>query len=113
MHFVHQILFSSFRDCIFLSVLNSGVSLISGFAIFAVLGFMAKEQQVDIKFVAESGPGLAFIAYPKALTMMPFPQFWGALFFFMLFLLGLDSLVRSYLKTIPTLRSELEMIFQT
>uniref|UniRef100_H2YII6 Transporter n=1 Tax=Ciona savignyi TaxID=51511 RepID=H2YII6_CIOSA len=78
-------------DCIALSILNSGVSFVSGFAIFAILGFMAKEQGVDIKYVAESGPGLAFIAYPKALTLLPMPQFWGCLFFFMLFLLGLDS----------------------
>jgi len=83
--------YNSYRDCIFLSCLNSGVSLIAGFAIFAVLGFMAKEQGVHIKDVAVSGPGLAFIAYPKALTLMPMPQFWGCLFFFMLFLLGLDS----------------------
>uniref|UniRef100_H2YJY3 Transporter n=1 Tax=Ciona savignyi TaxID=51511 RepID=H2YJY3_CIOSA len=83
--------YNSYRDCIALSILNSGVSFVSGFAIFAILGFMAKEQGVDIKYVAESGPGLAFIAYPKALTLLPMPQFWGCLFFFMLFLLGLDS----------------------
>lgn len=83
--------YNSYRDCIILSGLNSGVSFVSGFAIFAVLGFMAKEQGVSIEDVAESGPGLAFIAYPKALTLLPMPQFWGCLFFFMLFLLGLDS----------------------
>ncbi|CAK8675192.1 unnamed protein product [Clavelina lepadiformis] len=83
--------YNSYRDCIILSVLNSGVSFIAGLAIFSVLGFMAKEQGIDIKEVAESGPGLAFIAYPKALTLLPMPQLWGCLFFFMLFLLGLDS----------------------
>lgn len=83
--------YNSYRDCILLSCLNSGVSFIAGFAIFSVLGFMAKEQGVNIKQVAESGPGLAFIAYPKALALMPMPQLWGCLFFFMLFLLGLDS----------------------
>jgi len=88
--------YNSYRDCILLSCLNSGVSIVAGFAIFPVLGFMAKEQNVTIEEVAESGPGLAFIAYPKALTLMPLPQLWGCLFFFMLFMLGLDSEVSSY-----------------
>ncbi|KAH0630190.1 hypothetical protein JD844_012904 [Phrynosoma platyrhinos] len=79
------------RDCLLLGCLNSGTSFVSGFAIFSVLGFMAQEQGVDIADVAESGPGLAFIAYPKAVSMMPLPTFWAILFFIMLLLLGLDS----------------------
>uniref|UniRef100_A0A674B5U5 Transporter n=1 Tax=Salmo trutta TaxID=8032 RepID=A0A674B5U5_SALTR len=78
-------------DCLLLGGLNSGTSFVSGFAIFSVLGFMAQEQGVDIADVAESGPGLAFIAYPKAVSMMPMPTFWAILFFIMLLLLGLDS----------------------
>uniref|UniRef100_A0A8C4YMJ6 Transporter n=2 Tax=Gopherus evgoodei TaxID=1825980 RepID=A0A8C4YMJ6_9SAUR len=80
-----------YRDCFMLCFLNSATSFVAGFAIFSVLGFMAQEQGVPISEVAESGPGLAFIAYPKAVTMMPVSQLWSCLFFLMLIFLGLDS----------------------
>lgn len=80
-----------YRDCVYLCLLNSGTSFVAGFAIFSVLGFMAYEQNMHISKVAESGPGLAFIAYPRAVAMMPFPQLWAIFFFTMIILLGLDS----------------------
>ncbi|XP_034470661.1 sodium- and chloride-dependent GABA transporter 2-like [Hippoglossus hippoglossus] len=80
-----------YKDAFALCLLNSATSLVAGFAIFSVLGFMSYELGVDIATVAESGPGLAFIAYPRAVAMMPLPQLWAACFFLMIVFLGVDS----------------------
>ncbi|XP_066447007.1 sodium- and chloride-dependent betaine transporter-like isoform X2 [Eleutherodactylus coqui] len=87
----NQYKYNCYRDCIVLCLFDSFTSFMGGFAIFSVLGFMAQEQGLPISEVAESGPGLAFIVYPKAVTMMPVSQLWSCLFFFMVILLGLDS----------------------
>lgn len=86
-----------YKDVYILSCCNSGVSVVSGFAIFAVLGFMANSWDVpgvDVSNVAKSGAGLAFIAFPQAILEMPMKAsqpYWAVAFFFMIFVLGLDS----------------------
>ncbi|KAI5623797.1 hypothetical protein C0J50_16478, partial [Silurus asotus] len=80
-----------YRDCFWLCLLNSGTSFVAGFAVFSVLGFMSHVQGVPIEDVAESGPGLAFVAYPQAVALMPLPQLWAVCFFIMIILLGLDT----------------------
>ncbi|XP_062285093.1 sodium- and chloride-dependent betaine transporter-like [Scomber scombrus] len=80
-----------YKDCFWLCLLNSGTSFVAGFVVFSVLGFMAQKQGVTVDAVAESGPGLAFIAYPQATAMIPFPQLWTVCFFLMLIFLSADT----------------------
>ncbi|KAK5912544.1 hypothetical protein CesoFtcFv8_002404 [Champsocephalus esox] len=80
-----------YKDTFVLCLVNGASSFVAGFAIFSVLGFMSYEQGVPISEVAASGPGLAFIAYPRAMAMMPFPQLWSICFFVMVILLGADT----------------------
>ncbi|XP_029462566.1 sodium- and chloride-dependent neutral and basic amino acid transporter B(0+)-like isoform X1 [Rhinatrema bivittatum] len=80
-----------YLDVITVSVTNCLTSVFAGFAIFSVLGHMAHVLEIPISEVAESGFGLAFIAYPAALVQLPLSPFWSILFFFMLMTLGLDT----------------------
>ncbi|MEQ2277043.1 hypothetical protein XENORESO_018427 [Xenotaenia resolanae] len=79
------------KDCLALCCLNSATSIFAGFAVFSVIGFMAQDLNIPISEVTASGPGLAFIAYPKALSLLPGSSFWAVLFFLMILFLGLDS----------------------
>jgi neurotransmitter:Na+ symporter, NSS family len=67
------------------------ISLFAGFVVFAVLGYMAWTTSSTVAEVATSGPGLAFVVFPQALSLMPLPGLFSALFFFMLLTLGIDS----------------------
>ncbi|NXE84270.1 SC6A7 protein, partial [Cochlearius cochlearius] len=80
------------RDTLVIAIGNCCTSFFAGFAIFSVLGHMAWRKQVPVGSVANSGPGLAFVAYPEALSLLPGSPFWSILFFLMLFTLGVDTL---------------------
>uniref|UniRef100_A0A914E5J5 Uncharacterized protein n=1 Tax=Acrobeloides nanus TaxID=290746 RepID=A0A914E5J5_9BILA len=80
-----------FRDAMLVSFADGFMSIFGGVAVFNVLGFMATRLNLRINDVVQSGTGLAFIAYPEAISHMPVPWLWALLFFVMLWLLGVDS----------------------
>ncbi|XP_076436470.1 sodium- and chloride-dependent GABA transporter 1-like [Babylonia areolata] len=79
------------RDALILTLIGEGTSIFGGFPIFAVLGNMAYVSGQAIDKVVASGPGLAFVVYPEAISLMPLPQLWAFLFFFMIVTLAIDS----------------------
>lgn len=79
------------KDALIVTAANAFTSIYAGFAIFAMLGFLALKTGLPVEEVAEQGPGLAFVAYPEALLQLPVPTLWALIFFFMLFVLGLGS----------------------
>lgn len=74
-----------------MSLTNVFTAVFAGFAVFSVMGFMAHNLDVEVSDVVRDGPGLAFIAYPEAVLLMPMQHLWAILFFFMMFILGMGS----------------------
>ncbi|KAI5093587.1 sodium- and chloride-dependent neutral and basic amino acid transporter B(0+) [Silurus meridionalis] len=82
---------NSYKDTIIVCITNCSTSIFAGFAIFSILGHMAHIYKKPVSEVAQAEFGLAFIAYPDALSKLPVSPLWSILFFFMLITLGLDS----------------------
>ncbi|VAX34075.1 Sodium-dependent transporter [hydrothermal vent metagenome] len=79
------------RYALLTAFINSGYSLFAGFAVFSVLGFMSTSQGEPLSGVVSQSIGLAFVAYPKAISLMPGGNIFGAIFFLCLVVAGLSS----------------------
>jgi len=82
------------KDAYIISIGNCFFSFIAGFAVFGTLGYMAHTTGKPIDDVVTKELGLAFVAYPQAIKLMPaFARTFGVLFFSSLVIAGLSSAV--------------------
>jgi len=80
------------KDSLAISGLNCAFSLFIGFGVFAVLGYMANATGQSIDKVVTESIGLTFVAFPKAISLLPaFSKIFGILFFASLVIAGLSS----------------------
>ncbi|KAK3591522.1 hypothetical protein CHS0354_031630 [Potamilus streckersoni] len=80
-----------YMDAMVTASINCLTSLLAGFVVFAVLGYMAHIQGRNMDDLAIEGPGLVFFVYPEAIGSLQGSVFWSIIFFIMLITLGLDS----------------------
>ncbi len=80
-----------FKNSIIVACSNSAYEVFAGVGVFSILGYMALQQGVPIQQTVKSGIGLAFVAYPQAMSLLPFGRVFGLLFFFLLMIAGISS----------------------
>ena len=89
--------YGSYRDTknpvvansLIVSLVNSGVSFLSGFVVWSTIGYL-RHINSDVSDKTSS-IGLAFIAYPTAVSKIEIATFWNLLLFLIIFLLGIAS----------------------
>ena len=73
---------------------NCSFSFLMGFAVFGTLGYMATTTGQEVGDVVASGIGLAFVVFPKALSLLPgLNTVTAVVFFTCLVVAGLSSLI--------------------
>lgn len=80
-----------FKNSLIVGFSNSCYEVCAGFGVFSILGYMATQQGRAINEVVTDGIGLAFVAYPQAISMLPYGRLFGLLFFLLLIIAGISS----------------------
>jgi NSS family neurotransmitter:Na+ symporter len=82
------------KDAVIISIGDCAFSFFAGFAVFGTLGYMATKTGQPVSEVVKESIGLAFVAYPQAISLMPaFANLFGVVFFVSLVIAGLSSAV--------------------
>ena len=81
-------------NAVIICVADALYAIFAGLAVFGTLGYMAYQTGVPFDEVVSKGLGLAFVAYPQAISLLPsFAPVFGLLFFLSLIVAGVSSLV--------------------
>ncbi|CAH1972723.1 unnamed protein product [Acanthoscelides obtectus] len=94
-----------YRDAMVVTTLDTFTSVLAGLIIFGILGNLADKMNVGVEEVVKyGGTGLAFISYPEAIAKFDrVPWLFSLLFFLMLFVLGVGSLVGLYASLVTVI----------
>ena len=80
-----------FKNSLIVGFTNSSYEVFAGFGVFSILGYMATTQGKEIGEVIRDPMGIAFVAYPQAISLLPYGRLFGFLFFFLLAIAGISS----------------------
>jgi len=81
------------NNALIIALADFGTSVIAGITVFATMGALAIKagQPVHDVLAGSESVGLAFVAFPQALALLPLPNVFSIIFFIALLLLGIDS----------------------
>jgi len=81
------------NNALIIGLADLATSFIAGIAVFATMGAVALQldQPVEEVLQGSESVGLAFVAFPKALSALPLANVFSIVFFIALLLLGIDS----------------------
>lgn len=95
------------------SLSNCGFSIIVGLGVFGILGYMAAQTGQPIDNLVAQSIGLAFIAFPKAINMLPaFKTLFSLLFFISLVIAGLSSSISMIEATVANIQDKFSLTRQ-
>ncbi|KAG5669726.1 hypothetical protein PVAND_000021 [Polypedilum vanderplanki] len=100
------------RDSNIITIIDTGTSLLAGCISFGIIGHLAHELGVDdISKVFQGGPGLVFVTYAETISKFRvLPQVFSVLFFLMLYILGLGSLIAQTSCVITVIRDQFKNV---
>jgi NSS family neurotransmitter:Na+ symporter len=89
---------------------NCAFSFIVGIGVFGILGYMAAQTGQPISEVVAQSIGLAFVAFPKAINLLPgFQTLFASLFFLSLAIAGFSSLISINEAVIAAVRDKFSL----